>query len=74
MVLKQVIDVKEIIDDGRVSGKEIVKLFQNFEFINIEVTEVSGEKGKTDFVKIIIPGTNGKVNGGSAPTIGIIGR
>lgn len=74
MVLKQVIEVKEIIDDGRVSGKDIAALFEKFEFVNVKVTEVSGEKGKTDFVKITIPGTNGKSSGGSAPTLGIVGR
>ncbi|WP_057828445.1 DUF1177 domain-containing protein [Liquorilactobacillus cacaonum] len=74
MVLKQVIDVKEIIDDGRVNGNEIVKLFESFHDVDVEVTEVRGEKGKTDFVKITIPGSNGKLAGGDAPTLGVVGR
>lgn len=37
-------------------------------------TTIYGERGHTDFVKIVIPGSFGKTAGGSAPTLGIIGR
>lgn len=35
---------------------------------------IKGERGSTDFVKILVKGTKGKSNGGDAPTVGIIGR
>ncbi|MFT5390139.1 MAG: hypothetical protein ACI8PT_000322 [Gammaproteobacteria bacterium] len=35
--------------------------------------EYSGEKGRTEFVKILFPGRRGKTNGGDARTLGIIG-
>ncbi len=41
---------------------------------NIEVYPLEGPKGKTDMVKVRIPGTNGKSAGGNAPTIGLLGR
>lgn len=37
-------------------------------------TTVTGENGSTDFVKILIKGTNGKSSGGHAPTLGVVGR
>ena len=41
---------------------------------DIEVYELKGPKGSTDMVKVRIPGTRGKTNGGDAPTIGLLGR
>jgi hypothetical protein len=39
-----------------------------------EVTRVQGERGNTDFVRVLIPGTAGKRAGGDALTLGVIGR
>ncbi len=33
-----------------------------------------GKRGKTDFIRITIPGKTGKISGGTSPTLGIIGR
>ena len=33
-----------------------------------------GEKGETDFIRFCIPGERGRFAGGTAPTIGIVGR
>lgn len=40
----------------------------------ITVTRVEGAQGGTDFVKAVVPGSAGKLAGGSAPTLGILGR
>ncbi|WP_345641554.1 DUF1177 domain-containing protein [Streptomyces tremellae] len=40
----------------------------------IEVREVSGEKGGTDFVSVTVPGSRGRLAGGDAPTLGVLGR
>lgn len=40
----------------------------------ITVTRVEGERGGTDFVKVVVPGSRGKRSGGDAPTLGILGR
>ena len=40
----------------------------------IKVTTLTGEKGSTDFIRIVIPGTQGKTLGGHYPTLGVVGR
>jgi hypothetical protein len=75
MMLKQVIDLFEILDTPTVNGYVVEKYFRELTLIeDICVTRVTGEKGSTDFVRITIPGSNGKSTGGTAPTIGIVGR
>ncbi|MBQ0864005.1 DUF1177 domain-containing protein [Streptomyces smyrnaeus] len=41
---------------------------------DITVSRVEGAKGGTDFVKVVVPGSAGARSGGSAPTLGILGR
>lgn len=74
MLLKQVLEVFEVLDHPKSSGQMVKELFESRFDINVEVKKVQGKLGSTDFVKIIIPGTNGKISGGSAKTLGIIGR
>lgn len=74
MVIKQVLDVYEIIDRADVSGKTVENFLKELGGKNIKVKTITGDKGSTDFVKIKIPGKNGKTSGGNAPTIGILGR
>jgi hypothetical protein len=40
----------------------------------VSVEEVGSAKGKTDFVKVVIAGTQGRLRGGTSRTLGIIGR
>ncbi len=75
MLLKQIIEAYDILDSLYVTGKDVEKYLRNIkEDANIEVYELVGPKGKTDMVKVRIPGSNGKTSGGSAPTIGLLGR
>lgn len=74
MLIKQVIDVYDLIDRSDIDGKKVSAYFKSLGAKHITVTEFSGEKGSTDFIKIIIPGKNGKFGGGNAPTLGILGR
>jgi hypothetical protein len=73
-MLKQVIEMFEVLDRSDASGKLVKELFDEFNTENFEIKTVSGEKGSTDFVKILMPGKEGKSKGGSYPTLGIIGR
>ena len=75
MSLKHVMELYELMDDISVTG-EIVKdyLSQISENGQIEVQTIKGNKGSTDFIKVVVPGKNGKSKGGNAPTLGIIGR
>ncbi|MET3292810.1 UNVERIFIED_CONTAM: hypothetical protein ABID98_005507 [Brevibacillus sp. OAP136] len=74
MSLKQTITVFETMDSAYVNGETIKALFVEYPQVTVTVQTVTGEQGKTDFVKIVIPGKNGKSTGGNAPTFGIIGR
>ncbi|WP_153732852.1 DUF1177 domain-containing protein [Sporosarcina obsidiansis] len=75
MSLKHVVELLEVMDHHTVSGEDVkAYLHQISPSATISVLTVEGEKGSTDFIKVIIPGVNGKTNGGSAKTLGIIGR
>lgn len=75
MLIKQIIELYDILDDIHADGKAVEQYLHAIESkANIEVYPLVGPKGKTDMVKIRIPGTRGKSSGGDAPTIGILGR
>ena len=74
MVLKQVIEIYDLIDRADACGEKVYEFFKQRGAEDVTVTKISGKKGTTDFVKIAIKGKNGKLNGGDAPTLGIIGR
>lgn len=73
-MLKQVLEIEELLDDSFIDGSKVKEFFSKFSFIKFEVFTVKGQKGKTDFVKVLIPGSKGKSNGGEAPTLGVVGR
>jgi hypothetical protein len=73
-MLKQVMDTLELLDDPGASGAKAAGWLQERCGLRLEVERIRGEKGSTDFVRTLVPGTRGKSSGGSAPTLGIIGR
>lgn len=74
MSLKYTMEVLELLDDASVNGEAVVRLFEGKKYVEASYTTVPGENGSTDFVKILIKGTNGKSSGGHAPTLGVVGR
>jgi hypothetical protein len=68
-VLKQVIEVMELLDDPGVSGEKVREYLEKRGAEEVRAESVAGKKGKTDFVKIMIRGKSS-----NAPTLGIIGR
>lgn len=75
MSFKHLIELYEILDNKFVTGNDVKQYIEAINTdINVEVQTVEGKSGSTDFVKTIIPGTNGKSSGGNAPTLGVIGR
>lgn len=74
MVLKQTLVALETLDNAFVTGEMVADLFKEYPNVQTDVVKVTGEKGSTDFIKITIPGSEGKLSGGTAPTVGIIGR
>ncbi len=73
-MLKQVTEILELLDDPRVDGTRVKDFLMLRGLRDVEVKRVEGTRGKTDFIKIVIPGTRGRTIGGNAPTLGIIGR
>jgi hypothetical protein len=74
MSFKQVMDVYELLDSARIDGEQVAAWFKSHGQDNVEITRMQGERGYTDFVRIVVPGAHGKRSGGSAPTLGILGR
>ncbi len=76
MLIKQIIEVFDVLDSSTVSGETVKDyLLSVNKDANVEVYPITGPKGEsTDMVKVRIPGQKGKANGGSAPTIGVLGR
>jgi len=73
MALKQTIEAYELLDSAAVGGKDVAATLGE-RGVSVEVSSVRGQKGSTDFIRALIPGTGGKKAGGPAPTLGIIGR
>lgn len=73
-MLKQVIDIYELLDDPGVNGLNVVNFFKSYNIHDVETQTIEGDKGTTDFIRVLIPGMNGKCKGGNAPTLGIVGR
>ena len=75
MLIKQIMEVFDVLDSSTVDGAAVKKYLQSVNpEANVEVYPLEGPKGSTDMVKVRIPGTEGKTVGGSYPTIGILGR
>lgn len=75
MLIKQIMEVFDLLDDSKVNGEKVKQyLLAIRPNTDILVKPLVGPKGVTDMIKISIPGTNGKKNGGNAPTIGLLGR
>lgn len=74
MSFKQVLDIYELLDEANVDGEKVAAWFLGQWSCNIEVTRVTSEKGHTDFVRLKVQGSQGKTWGGTAPTLGLIGR
>lgn len=75
MLLKQMVELFEILDDIKASGARVASYLQNINpQAKIDVYPLVGPKGQTDMIKVLIPGTNGNSNGLNAPTLGVLGR
>lgn len=73
MVLKRVLEAIDLLD-GQVNGTTVAEAIKTAGLNDITLNRVETEKGYTDFLKVKIPGTEGRSNGGGVPTLGLIGR
>lgn len=74
MTMKQTLEIMELLDSPVASGAEVCKLLKERGVVDVSSTTVEGPRGQTEFVTVRIPGTEGKQAGGSARSLGIIGR
>lgn len=74
MLLRQVLDIYDLLDKPAASGEEVEGFLRSHGATDVTVERIGGERGGTDCIKVLIPGTSGKSSGGSAPTLGIVGR
>jgi len=72
--LSQTLQAFEALDSAYASGDTVARLLAPYPKASVTVTQIRGANGSTDFVRVVIPGAQGKRAGGSAPTLGIVGR
>lgn len=73
-MLKQVLEAFDLLDGPDASAMRIAELLNERGLKDISVKTIRGEKGSTDFIKIKVPGIDGKLSEGVAPTLGVVGR
>jgi hypothetical protein len=74
MSLSHTLAVFEALDSPRASGAIVRELLGDVAGVELTVDRVTGERGATDFVRVVVPGSRGRVAGGGAPTLGVVGR
>lgn len=74
MALRQTLDALELLDSAKASGAGVAAALGQAGIESVEVRRIEGFAGKTEFVKVVVPGSEGKSIGGSRPTLGVIGR
>ena len=72
-MLKQVLEIIELLDRPEVAAADVARLFTAPGIPEVEIQPVRTEQGSTLFIKLLIPGVRGRTVGESAPTLGIIG-
>lgn len=70
----QILDCYDVLEDARVDGARVADLLRTHGVGDVAVEHVVGNKGETDFLVARLPGARGKLRGGDAPTLGVIGR
>ncbi|GAB3177217.1 DUF1177 domain-containing protein [Nesterenkonia halophila] len=73
-MLREVMDSLDLLDAPTADGERVAAALRAAGAEDVEVTPVATERGSTDFLRLLIPGTDGADGGGEAPTLGIIGR
>ncbi|MGW5358788.1 DUF1177 domain-containing protein [Actinopolymorpha pittospori] len=74
MSWRHVIDAYDLLDDPSVNGEAVAEYLRAAGAREIEVSTVEGDKGSTDFIRVVVPGSAGRRSGGSAPTLAVVGR
>ena len=74
MSFNAVLAALDLLDSGRVTGADVAAALRGVGVERVAVVTLRGEHGSTDVVRAVVPGTDGHLRGGPAPTLGLIGR
>lgn len=74
MAWSAVLQALDLLDAATVTGHAVAEAIRAAGVEDVEVKRIAGAQGGTDFVRCAVPGTRGRRAGGSAPTLGIVGR
>ena len=74
MSLSAVLAALDLLDSARVTGHVVADALRAAGLESIAVTTLTGPRGTTDALRVVVPGADGRRGGGGAPTLGIIGR
>lgn len=74
MLLREILDLFTLLDTPLADGASVKALLEQEGATDVQVTPLKGDRGSTDSIKILIPGSRGASSGGDAPTLGIVGR
>ncbi len=74
MSFSQVLQTYDLLDSAHVNGERVADWLKQNGANTVEVKRIEGARGYTDFIRVTIPGSEGRSRGGSAPTLGVIGR
>lgn len=70
----QMLELYDLLDDPNASGEKAAEYLRGKGIEDISLEKPLGDAKNVTFVKAVIPGANGRRAGGSAPTLGIVGR
>lgn len=74
-MLDHVLNILDLLDRPDATGEAVAKHLRVIApDLAVDVERVEGADGRTDFVKVVVPGAHGKTAGGDAPTLGVVGR
>ena len=63
MIVKQLIEVFDTLDSADASGLKVKEYLESKGATNVEVVKREKDGKSTDFVKVVIPGSNGRLKG-----------
>jgi len=73
-MLRMVLDVVDLLDSPTIDGETVARWLRSLGPACVECETVVGSNGQTDFIRVTIEGSQGRLRGGEAPTLGVIGR
>jgi hypothetical protein len=74
VILRQTLDLLDLLDRPDAGGERVRGYLERLGPAEVHVTRLEGAEGGTDHVRVRIAGRRGRLAGGDAPTLGIIGR